>query len=178
MMRRGLRLAIVITHQPRDDCAVAPLEPRNIAIQRQIFPVLVMPAVPDHVPGVMQQGPGFQKYARLRGKMMHCLQLVEKKNAQLPNVFRMLRIVSKPPRKTSRSHDELPRCGVVAVRLLARKSVPRDILQHPLTYANAGYRKCAQIQISPEGDERDRRNRHHVSAVAPYGVSLHARTNV
>ena len=78
MVRRGLRLAIVIAHQRRHDGTIASFESRNVSIQRQVFSVFVMPAVPDHVPGVMEQGRRFQQHTRLRGKMMHRLQLVEK----------------------------------------------------------------------------------------------------
>ena len=81
MMCRGVRFAIVIAHQRCDDGPVAPFEPPNIAIEGEIFPVLVMPAVPDHVASVMQQCARFQQHARLRRKMMHRLQLIEKKDA-------------------------------------------------------------------------------------------------
>src|SRR6267378_8246165 len=101
MMCRGVRFAIVIAHQRCDDGPVAPLEPPNIAIEGEIFPVLVMPAMPHHVTRVMQQSPGFQQYSRLRGKMVRRLQLVEKENAQLAHMLGMLLIVSEPPGETS-----------------------------------------------------------------------------
>jgi len=105
----------------------------------------------------MQQCAGFQQYARLRRKMMHRLQLIEKKNAQLPHVLRMLLIVSEPPGETSRPTMSCRGFGVVAVGLLARKSVARDFLQQSFANADAGCRKGGKFKYRP-GDERNRRD--------------------
>ena len=39
--------------------------------------MLVMPAVADHVPGIVQQCPGLQQHTRMRRQMMHRLQLIK-----------------------------------------------------------------------------------------------------
>src|SRR5882762_1953924 len=148
MMRRRVRFAIVIAHQRCDDGPVAPFEPPDIAIEGEIFPVLVMPAMPHHVTDVMQQCAGFQQHPRLRGKMMRRLQLIEKENAQLAHMLGMLLIVSEPPCKTSCPNNELPCLGIVAMGLLARKCIPRNSLQQSFANADPGYRKRAQIQVS------------------------------
>src|SRR6266851_2438470 len=110
--------------------------------------------------------------------MMRGLQLIEKENAQLAHMLGMLLIVSEPPRKTSCPNNELPCLGIVVMGLLARKCIPRNFLQQSFANADPGYRKRAQIQISPEGDKRNRRDPHHVGAVAPYRIRLHSRAHV
>jgi len=48
-------------------------------------------------------------------------------DTQFAHVFRMLLFVSKPPRKTACTHEQLARRGVVAVRLLAGERFPRNL---------------------------------------------------
>src|SRR5882762_10059539 len=66
VMPRGLRLSIVIANQCCRDGAVAAFQPRYIPIQRQILSVLVMRAVADHVPGIVQERAGLQQHTRMR----------------------------------------------------------------------------------------------------------------
>src|SRR5712671_633750 len=88
-MSRRLRLSIVIAHQRRGYSAVAAFQPGDIAIQRQVFSMLVMPAVADHVSGIVQKRARLQQHSRMRQHMMYGLQLIEKLDAQFPDVLRV-----------------------------------------------------------------------------------------
>src|ERR1700740_2651161 len=70
MMPRWFRLSIVIAHQCRRDSAVAPFETRDIAVQRQVLPMLMMSAMTDHVSGIVQERPRLQQHSRMRQHMM------------------------------------------------------------------------------------------------------------
>ena len=109
---------------------------------------------------------------------MYRLQLIEQLDTQFAHVFRMLLFVSKPPRKTTGSHKQLARCGVVPVGFLAGERFPRNLLQQPFAHANAGERKGAQVQVTTERKKRDGSDGHHVGAVTPHRISLHALAHV
>src|SRR5258708_34844309 len=93
VMASRRRLPIVIADQRGHNSAVSALETRNISIERKIFAVLVMPAMADHVTGIVKQRAGFEEHARFRGQMMHWLQLIEEQNAELPYVLGVTLIV-------------------------------------------------------------------------------------
>ena len=76
-MSCGFGFSIVISHQPRNDGALPPLQTGNVAVQHQILSMFVMPAVIDHVSGVVQQSTRFQEDASLRGQTMNGMQLVK-----------------------------------------------------------------------------------------------------
>ena len=59
--------AIVIAHQRSDDGAVACFQARDIAVEREVFAVFVVPAMADHVPDVVEQRARLQQHAGLRG---------------------------------------------------------------------------------------------------------------
>ena len=60
MMAVGFGLAVVVTDDGGDNVAVAPVQSRNIAVEGEIFAVLVVAAVTNPVPEVVQQGAGLQ----------------------------------------------------------------------------------------------------------------------
>ena len=70
-------LSIVVTDGGSDEIAIAAIESGNVSVERQVFAVLVMPAIADGVANVMQQGRGFEQDARLSRQMMHGLKLIE-----------------------------------------------------------------------------------------------------
>src|SRR5712692_5162520 len=106
--------------------------------------------------------------------MMDRLQLIEEQNAQFTHVFRVLLVISEPPRKTARAEQQLPGGGIVAMRFLAREGVARNFLQYPFAHADAGDRKSAQVQVASQREKGDSSDAHHVGAVPPHAVSLHA----
>ena len=77
MMARRFRLAVVVTHNGGDEITVASLKPRDIAIQREIFSVLVVSAMADHVTNIVQERASLQLNACLRGQMVHRLKLIK-----------------------------------------------------------------------------------------------------
>src|SRR6202171_1253288 len=77
VMPSGLRLSIVVANQRLRDGAVAAFQPRDIAIQRQVLPMFVMSAMADHMPGVVQGGPGLPPHTRARRALMNRLHVVE-----------------------------------------------------------------------------------------------------
>src|SRR5215467_6461265 len=77
VMSGGFRLTVVIAHEAGDDGPFAAFQSANITVHRQVFAVLVMAAMADHVPGIVKQSPGFQEHARLWRQAMYWLQLVK-----------------------------------------------------------------------------------------------------
>jgi len=70
-------LSIVITNGGGDQIAIAASESGDVAVERQIFAVLVMPAIADRVADVMEQRGGFEQDTRLCRQMMNGLKLIE-----------------------------------------------------------------------------------------------------
>lgn len=87
MMTRRLRFSVVISRQGRNDGPVPAFQTRYISIHHQVFAMLVMPMMTDHVPDVVQQRTRLQQNSSLRRQMVHRLKLVEKQNAQLADVL-------------------------------------------------------------------------------------------
>src|SRR5437660_105259 len=110
--------------------------------------------------------------------MMHRLKLVEQLNAQLPNVFRVLLLVSKASCKTARPYQQLPRRSVVMMRFLARERVTSDVIQQSLAHAHSGNAKRSQVQVAPQGDQRERGNSHHVRSVSPHPIPAAASISI
>src|ERR1700719_3290910 len=135
------RLPIVIAHQRRHNSAVSALETRNTSTARKILAVLVVPAMADHLWGIVMQRAGLEQQARFRWQMMNRLQLIEEQNAELPHVLGVTLIVFHAAREAARADEELTRGCIVAMRLLAREGVARDFLEQPFTNADAGNRE-------------------------------------
>src|ERR1700689_1654081 len=100
--------------------------------------------------------------------MVHWLQLIEKKDAQLAYVLCVGLVIFQAAREAAGPHEELTCGGVVAVRFLSRESFAGDLLQQAFANADTWNGKGAQIQVSAYGDERDGRNAHHVGAIAAH----------
>src|SRR5207249_9318187 len=79
---------------------------------------------------------------------MNRLKLIEQLDAQFPNVFRVLLLVSKSPRKTARPYQQLARRSVVMMRFLARERVTSDVIQQSLAHAHSGNAKRSQVQVA------------------------------
>src|SRR5206468_13053091 len=109
---------------------------------------------------------------------MNRLKLIEQLDAQFPNVFRVLLLVSKSARKTASPYQQLPRRSVVMMRFLARERVTSDVIEQSLAHAHSGNAKRSQVQVAPQCDQRERGNSHHVRAVSPHRISLHALAHV
>ena len=77
MITRRFCLSIMVTNGGGDKISVAAIEPGNVAVECQIFAVLVMAAIADGVADVMEQRGGFKQDARFGRQMMHGLKLIE-----------------------------------------------------------------------------------------------------
>ena len=60
VMAGGLRFAIVITNDGRDDVAVAPFEAGNVAIEGEIFPMFVVTAMADAMTDIVKESTSLQ----------------------------------------------------------------------------------------------------------------------
>ena len=141
MVAGWLRLAVVVAHQCAHHAAVPALQSWNVAIQRQVFTVLVVAAVADAMPHVVQERAGFELHARLLWQMVHCLELIEQHEAEFPHVFGMLLVVFQPAAEGPRGEQHLAGFRVVTMRLLARKSFVRGFLQQAFADATLGMMK-------------------------------------
>jgi len=77
MVAVGFGLAVVIAHNGGGNTAIPPLQTRDVAVQGEIFAVLVVAAVADAVPQIVQQRTRFQLDAGLNWQVVHRLQLVK-----------------------------------------------------------------------------------------------------
>ena len=127
-MSRWNRFSIVITDGGSNDAAIMSVESLDVAVEREIFAVLVMTAVAHHMANVVEHCRGFQQNAGVRRQVMHGLQLVEEHDAEFAHVLGVLLVVFQPARKRACAKQDLALNGVVAVWLLARKRVARDFL--------------------------------------------------
>src|SRR5258708_20954489 len=91
--------------------SISALQTRNISIERKVFAVLVVPAMADHVAGIVTQRAGLEEHARFRGQMMNRLQLIEDQNPELPHALGVTLLVFHPPREASRPTDQLTGAG-------------------------------------------------------------------
>src|SRR5580704_9871865 len=123
VMASGFRLSIVIADQRGNDSAVPAFQPRYIAVEDKVFAMLVMAAMANHVPNVVQERSSLQQHARLRRQMVHRLKLVEEQNAQLAHVLCVRLVFLQAARKASSADEQLPRGCIVAVRLGTGKSL-------------------------------------------------------
>lgn len=73
MVSVGSGLAVVVAHDGADQIAIAAFKSRDIAVEGEVFAVLVMTAVTDTVADVMEQGARFELNAGLRGQMVNGL---------------------------------------------------------------------------------------------------------
>ena len=73
--------AVVIADERAHHAAVAAFEARYVAIQREVFSMLVVAAMTDAMAYIMQERAGFELDARLRRQVMHGLKLVKKHQA-------------------------------------------------------------------------------------------------
>lgn len=65
-----LRLTIVIADNRGDNVAIASFETRDVAVQSEIFPMLMVATVADAVAEIVKQRGGFQLNPGLDGKMV------------------------------------------------------------------------------------------------------------
>jgi hypothetical protein len=103
MITGWIGFTIVVTHDGGDEIAVAAVEPGNIAIEGQIFAVLVMAAIADGVSDIVKQGGGFKEYARFSGKMMDRLELIEELQTEFANVLGVAAVAIEAPREDAGS---------------------------------------------------------------------------
>src|SRR5260370_39035083 len=109
---------------------------------------------------------------------MNRLQFIEKQNAQFAHVLGVTLIVFQAPREAACSDEKLPRCCIVAMRLLARESLARTFLKQSFANADARNREGAKVKIPAQRDKGDRRDAHDVGAVSAHGIRLHALSNI
>lgn len=177
-MAVGLRLAIVVAYDSGHEVAIPALESRDVAVQSEIFAMLVMGAVTYAMTDVMEEGAGFQLNAGLRGKMVNGLKLIKKHKAEFADMVGVLLIIFEPAAKASRGEEHLTRGGIVTMRLLAGESLARDLMEQAFSNANAGNDEAANVQITAQGDEDNGGDAHDVSTIATYAVGLHARAEI
>src|SRR5580704_11939191 len=170
--------SIVVADGGGDDAAIVAVESLDVAVEREILAMFVMAAMADHVADVVEHCGSLEQNARMRGQVMHRLQLIEEHDAELAYVLGMLLVVFQSARKCASAEQDLPLGGVVAMRLFARKRLARNFLQQAFADADAGNREGAKIQITPDHDEDDRGDADDVGTIPPYGIRLHALADI
>src|SRR5208337_129718 len=174
MVAGRLRLAVVIAHDRANHAAVAALQAGNVAIQRKVFAVLVVAAMADAMPHVVQQRAGFELHTRLLRQVVHGLKLIEQHEAEFAHVFGVLLVVLQAAAEIPRREQHAAGFRVIAVRLLARKGFVRGFLQQAFADAHAGNDEAADIEVARDGEENDGGDGHDVGAVAAHAIGFHA----
>lgn len=64
MIARRLCFSVVIANRSSNEIAITPSESGDVAVERQVFSVLVMPLVTDLVADVVEKRGGFEKDPR------------------------------------------------------------------------------------------------------------------
>jgi hypothetical protein len=170
----GRGLAIVITNDGGDDVAVAAFEAWDVAVEGEVFAMLVVAAMGDAMADVVKERTGFELDASLRGEMMQWLEVIEEHDAELADVLGVALIVFEAAGKAASADDHLAGFGVVAVRFLAGESFASDFLNNALTDADRGDEELPDVEIAAEDDEDDGGDAHDVGAVAANTVGFHA----
>jgi hypothetical protein len=170
----GGGLAIVIADDGGDDVAVAAFEAGDVAVEGEIFAVLVVAAMSDAMANVVKERAGFEFNAGLRGEVMERLEVIEEHEAEFADVLGVTLIVFEAAREAAGADEHLAGFGVVAVRFLAGESFAGDFLNNALADADGGNQKLADVEIAAEDDEDDGGDAHDVGAVAPNTIGFHA----
>lgn len=89
----GSGFAIVIADDGGDDVAVAAFEAGDVAVEGEIFAVLVVAAMGDAVADVVEESAGFELDAGLRGEMVERLEMIKEEDGKFADVFRVALIV-------------------------------------------------------------------------------------
>src|SRR5262249_55989545 len=178
MIIRGFCFAIVITHNGGDETAIAAVETRNVAVEREVFAVLVVTLVAHGMADVVKQGCGFQKHARFRWKMMNWLQLVEELEAEFANVFGVAAVAVEAAGKNASAAEEFARVAVIPMRFLAREHFARYFAEQAFTNSDAGYRKRVEGQVAAEREKNDAGDADDICAEAADAIDFHARFDV
>ena len=63
----------MIADQGANDASITTSKARNVAVQSEVFAVLMVSTVADAVANIVKKSTGFQLHARLRRKMVHRL---------------------------------------------------------------------------------------------------------
>jgi len=170
----GSGFAIVIADDGGDDIAVAALEAGDVAVEREIFGVLVVAAMGDAMADVVKEGAGFEFNAGLRWKMMQRLEVIEEQDTEFADVFGVALIVFEAAGEAAGAEEHLAGFGVVTMRLLAGEGLAGDFLEEAFADADGGDQEVADVEIAAEDDKDDGGDAHHVGAIAADAVGFHA----
>jgi hypothetical protein len=170
----GSGLAIVIANDGGDDVAVAAFQAGDVAVEGEIFSMLVVAAMGDAMADVVKERAGFEFNAGLGGEMMQRLQVIEEHEAEFADVFGVALIVFEAASEAAGAEEHLARFGVVAVRFLAGEGFAGNFLENAFADADGGNQEVVDVEIAAEDDEDDGRNAHDVGAVTADSIGFHA----
>jgi hypothetical protein len=174
----GSGFAIVVADDGSNDVAVAAFEAGNVAVEGEIFTVLVMAAMGDAMTDVVKEGSGFEFDASLRGEMVERLEVIEEHDAEFANMFGVTLVVFETAGEAARANDHLTGFGGVAVRFLAGEGFAGDFLEDAFADADGGDKELTDVEVAAEDDEDDGGDAHDVGAVAANAVRFHALADI
>jgi hypothetical protein len=169
----GRGFAIVIADNGGNDVAVAAFEAGDVAVEGEIFSVLVVAAMADTMTDIVKQRSGLEFHAGLRGKVMEGLQVIEKHQAEFADVFGMAHIVFEAAGKAAGADKHLARFGAVAMRLLAREGFAGNFLNDAFADPDGGNEELANVEIAAENDKNDGGDAHDVGAISGDAIGFH-----
>src|SRR6516164_9728213 len=150
MMAGGFGLAIVVAHDGANDVAIAPFEARDVAVERQVFAVLVVAPVADAMANVMEKGAGLKLHAGLGWQVVNGLKLIKEHEAEFANVFGVALVVFEASAVGAGANEDLARLVVVAMRFFAGEGFACNFLQQAFANADTGDEKALNVEVTAE----------------------------
>jgi hypothetical protein len=138
MIGVGRGFAVVIANDGGDDVAVTAFEAGDVAVEGEIFAVLVVAAMSDAMADVVKERAGFELDAGLSREMMKRLEMIEEHDAEFTDVLGVALVVFEAAGEAARADEHLARFGAVTVRLLAGESVAGNFLDDAFADADGG----------------------------------------
>ena len=178
MVAVRLGLAIVVANDGGDNLAIAAFEAGDIAVEGEIFAMLVMAAVTDAMTDVVEKRASFELHARLNRQMVERLKLIEEHEAEFADMLGVALIVIEAAAETAGGHENLAGFGVVAMGLFARKGVAGDFLENTFAEADTGNGKGADVEIAAESNEDEGGDSHNIGAIAADAVGFHTGAHI
>ena len=178
MVAVGLGLAVVVANDSGDDLAIAAFEAGDIAVEGEIFAMLVMAAVTDAMTDIVEKRARFELHARLNRQVVERLKLIEEHEAEFADMLGVALIVIEAAAETAGGHENLAGFGVVAMGLFAGEGIASNFLQNAFAEANTGNGKGADVEIAAESDEDEGGDGHDVGAIAADAVGFHTGAHI
>ena len=141
----GSGLAIVIANDGGDDVAVAGFEAGDVAVEGEIFAMLVVAAMGDAMADVVEERPRFEFDASMMRQVMQRLEVIEEHDGECADVLGVALIVFEAAGEAAGAEEYLAGFGGIAVRFLTGEGFAGNFLEDAFTDPDGGNQELADI---------------------------------